>query len=138
MEAKYTSKASFSLRLADLRKIASECAGRERPLFVVEFKADYNLQTGLSFAVVPLNHWEELPRRDTAAYKPTREDTPNKSFTLHLADLLQLVSDCAGRERPLLLLEFKREEELGASYAIVLLDHWEELINKDANKNRAP
>lgn len=38
MEAKYTFADTYKLELFELMKLAGECEGRERPIFVVDFK----------------------------------------------------------------------------------------------------
>lgn len=38
MEAKFTFARAFKLELFELMKLAGECEGRERPVFVVDFK----------------------------------------------------------------------------------------------------
>lgn len=67
IENKYTTAKSFALRLADLRKIRSECVGYEEPVFEVEFKDKATLRTIDRWALVPWDVWKDKvdePRDD--------------------------------------------------------------------------
>lgn len=57
-EAKCTKAASYRLELADLRKIRSECAGREKMSFLVRF-LDTDGRTKDEFALISREDWEE-------------------------------------------------------------------------------
>ena len=60
IEAKFTTKKSYTLKLEDLLKIVGECTGSERPVFVVEFKDENGLYSGSSWVVIPQRDWEKL------------------------------------------------------------------------------
>jgi hypothetical protein len=64
IEAKLTTKDSYRLALKDLSKIRGECTGRERPVFVVEFKDPQTLMTRDAWALIPLKDWERLQALD--------------------------------------------------------------------------
>jgi uncharacterized Zn finger protein (UPF0148 family) len=51
VECKYTDKKSYSLKAADLAKVASQATGDQMPLFYVEFR-----EHGEAYYVVP-EHW---------------------------------------------------------------------------------
>jgi hypothetical protein len=52
MEAKYTFSDSFKLELFELMKIAGECEGRERPVFVIDFKEKHTAKLRGRFVVL--------------------------------------------------------------------------------------
>ena len=55
VECKYTDAASFSLKAADLEKVAEHAAGNQIPLFFVEFR-----KAGNSYYVVPEDWFLQL------------------------------------------------------------------------------
>lgn len=59
-EAKYTEAGSYTLKLADLEKIASECHGRERPVLVLDFKERGTGKLRDRFAVVRFDDAKEM------------------------------------------------------------------------------
>jgi hypothetical protein len=60
VEEKHTKAASFSLKLDELQKIASECTGRERPVFVVDYLDPSTSKLQDRFAVIPIQDLKEL------------------------------------------------------------------------------
>ncbi len=63
IENKFASGASTVLKLADLRKIRSECTGREVPLFDVQFKEKITLRTLDNWVLMPRGAFEDLVRK---------------------------------------------------------------------------
>lgn len=59
IEAKYTTAKSFSLKLADLVKIRSECTGRETPAFQITFM-DRERRPIDEWMAVPYSVWRRL------------------------------------------------------------------------------
>ena len=59
-EAKYTTKKTYRLALADLLKIQCECQGLEKPVFIIEFKNEQTLKGIAAYAIVPLGDWEDM------------------------------------------------------------------------------
>lgn len=59
-EAKYTEAGSYTLKLSDLEKIASECHGRERPVLVLDFKERGTGKLRDRFAVVRFDDAKEM------------------------------------------------------------------------------
>ena len=133
IEAKFTTKRKYSLRLDDLLKIESECSGLEKPVFVVEFKNANNLSQGFKFAVVPFT------REKALCY------TDRRSYILHLPELITALQE-KEKGSPLLTLSFVTYG-LGApslafgsshckSFAVFYLDHWEEMVRGDADQDK--
>jgi hypothetical protein len=60
VEAKFTCNDSFSLKLDELYKIASECSPGEKPLFVIDYLEPGTRKLRDRYAVVPFHHLEEL------------------------------------------------------------------------------
>ena len=60
VEMKYTVADSFSLKLRELWKIAGECEGRERPLFIIDFKEKATHKLRGRYAVIPFAELERL------------------------------------------------------------------------------
>lgn len=60
VEAKFTEAGSFTLKLDELEKIASECHGRERPVLVLDFKEKGTGKLKDRFAVVRFNDAKEM------------------------------------------------------------------------------
>lgn len=120
IEAKFTTKRKYPLRLDDLLKIEEECSGLEKPVFVVEFKNASNLSQGFKFAVVPLTKEKALCSTD------------RRGYTLHLPELITALQ---GKEEgsPLLTLAFVT---YGKSFAVFYLDHWEEMVRGDADQDK--
>jgi len=60
VEAKFTAANSYKLDLDELYKIASECEGREKPLFVVDFLDKHTKKPKDRFAILPYDQLKEL------------------------------------------------------------------------------
>ncbi len=60
VEAKFTAANSYKLDLDELYKIASECEGLEKPLFVVDFLDKHTKKPKDRFAVLPYDQLKEL------------------------------------------------------------------------------
>lgn len=63
IENKFATGASTVLKLADLRKIRSECTGLEVPLFDVQFKEKITLRTLDNWVLMPRGAFEDLVRK---------------------------------------------------------------------------
>lgn len=59
IECKSTTAASFTVKLADLNKIRSECAGLEVPLYEIEFWEDGTLRPIDKWVLVPWDAWKK-------------------------------------------------------------------------------
>ena len=59
IEAKYTSRKSYSVTRAELDKIRSECGVGEVPLFFIDFKEPESLRTEDAWVLVPRTEWEK-------------------------------------------------------------------------------
>lgn len=59
IEAKYTTKKSYSVTRLDLEKIRSECGLGEAPVFVIDFKEPETLRTEDSWVLIPRSEWEK-------------------------------------------------------------------------------
>ncbi len=59
-ENRLTTAASHTVKLADLRKIRSECEGLEVPIYDLQFKEKQTLRTIDNWVLVPRDHWEKL------------------------------------------------------------------------------
>lgn len=60
VEAKFTAAASFPLKLEELEKIAGECEGKEKPVFVIDFREPLTNRLKDRYAVVPFDDLKEL------------------------------------------------------------------------------
>lgn len=60
VEEKHTKAASFSLKLDELHKVAGECTGLERPVFVVDYLDPGTSKLQDRFAVIPIKYLKEL------------------------------------------------------------------------------
>ena len=60
IEAKFTKAESFSLKLDELYKIAQECHGLEKPVFVIDFLDNNTDRLRERFAVIPFNDLKDL------------------------------------------------------------------------------
>jgi len=60
IEAKFTTKASYSVGQRELSKIRSECESTEQPVLIIDFKEKVTLKTYDRWAVVPFTFLEEL------------------------------------------------------------------------------
>jgi len=60
MENKFTTAASFSLKLADLTKLRSECQGWQAPVFNVEFQEKHTGRVKETWVLLPAKEWEKL------------------------------------------------------------------------------
>ena len=72
IEAKYTEWSSYSLKLEDLHKISSECRGREKPIFVIDFVERTTRRLTDRFAVVPFYDLKELLDASNQNRRPTK------------------------------------------------------------------
>lgn len=61
-ENKFTTAASFSMKLKDLRKLRSECAGLEQPVFEVEFREKPTMRVLDRWVLIDRKYWEQLER----------------------------------------------------------------------------
>lgn len=61
-ESKTTTAKSFSVTLADLRKVRSECEGLEVPVFFVQFVERGTLKPIDEWVLVPKREWEKRTR----------------------------------------------------------------------------
>lgn len=59
IEDKFTQAKEFRLKLTELWKARSECAGREVPVFNVQFREPNTLKVLDSWALVPWSEWEK-------------------------------------------------------------------------------
>lgn len=69
IENKFTTAASFRLKLAELRKIRAECSNQEVPVFDVQFKDRDTLKTIDHWALVPWSEWEKRANADAGKHK---------------------------------------------------------------------
>jgi hypothetical protein len=60
IEAKFTTAASYSLKLEELHKIAGECEGKEKPVFVVDFQDPLTHRPRDRYAIIPFEDYREL------------------------------------------------------------------------------
>jgi hypothetical protein len=63
IENKFATGMQTILKLSDLRKIRSECTGREVPLFDVQFKEKITLRTLDNWVLMPRGAFEDLVRK---------------------------------------------------------------------------
>lgn len=66
-ESKFTQSGSYRVNLADLWKIASECAPGEVPAFDVTFVEPRTLKERDSWVLIPRSEWQRLLEVDGAA-----------------------------------------------------------------------
>lgn len=62
IEAKFTRAKSYSVKLEDLKTIRLHCQGKEEPAFVVEFKEKDSDKAIETWALIPIEDYEELLR----------------------------------------------------------------------------
>lgn len=60
VEAKFTAANSYKLDLDELYKIASECEGKEKPLFIVDFLDKHTKKPKERFAILAYDQLKEL------------------------------------------------------------------------------
>ncbi len=60
IENKFVTGHEVRIKLRELRKIRSECTGRETPVFDVQFKEKTTLRTLDNWVLVPRREWETL------------------------------------------------------------------------------
>ena len=59
VEAKFTAADSYKLDINELAKIESECAGREKPLFIVDYIDKHTKKLRERYAVLPYDQLKE-------------------------------------------------------------------------------